>query len=174
MRPSKLVQGGPGTTRRWTRRKTGRPKGRRRHAKSSAAGTTTVQGATGPDVLKPAAEQAVRDTRGVFLVHAGVGGGHALVDDIGVNALGLEVGGQRDAQLGDVGAIADQAARKLTKDGAGTMYCLAGIGAGSAAYQDFALLQALFAQHYSGFKIINAVKNNIKGCNIAVFVKIGN
>ena len=28
----------------------------------------------------------------------------------------------------DVGAIADQAARKLTKDGAGRMYCLAGIG----------------------------------------------
>ena len=28
----------------------------------------------------------------------------------------------------DVGAIADQAARKLTKDGAGKMYCLAGIG----------------------------------------------
>jgi uncharacterized metal-binding protein len=27
-----------------------------------------------------------------------------------------------------VGAIADQAARKLTKDGAGKMYCLAGIG----------------------------------------------
>lgn len=29
----------------------------------------------------------------------------------------------------DVGAIADQAARKLTKEGAGKMYCLAGIGA---------------------------------------------
>ena len=28
----------------------------------------------------------------------------------------------------DVGAIADQAARKLTKDGAGKMYCLAGVG----------------------------------------------
>jgi len=28
----------------------------------------------------------------------------------------------------DVGAIADQAARKLTKDGTGKMYCLAGIG----------------------------------------------
>ena len=28
----------------------------------------------------------------------------------------------------DVGAVADQAARKLTKDGAGRMYCLAGIG----------------------------------------------
>lgn len=28
----------------------------------------------------------------------------------------------------DVGAIADQAARKLTKDGAGKMYCTAGIG----------------------------------------------
>lgn len=28
----------------------------------------------------------------------------------------------------DVGAIADQAARKLTKEGAGKMYCLAGIG----------------------------------------------
>ena len=28
----------------------------------------------------------------------------------------------------DVGAIADQAARKLAKDGAGKMYCLAGIG----------------------------------------------
>lgn len=28
----------------------------------------------------------------------------------------------------DVGAIADQAARKLTKDGAGRMFCLAGIG----------------------------------------------
>jgi uncharacterized metal-binding protein len=28
----------------------------------------------------------------------------------------------------DVGAVADQAARKLTKDGAGKMYCLAGIG----------------------------------------------
>lgn len=28
----------------------------------------------------------------------------------------------------DVGAIADQAARKLTKDGLGKMYCLAGIG----------------------------------------------
>ncbi|MCJ7580544.1 MAG: putative zinc-binding protein, partial [Candidatus Aminicenantes bacterium] len=28
----------------------------------------------------------------------------------------------------DVGAIADQAARKLTADGAGKMYCLAGIG----------------------------------------------
>lgn len=28
----------------------------------------------------------------------------------------------------DVGAIADQAARKLTKDGAGRMYCTAGIG----------------------------------------------
>ncbi|OGV64903.1 MAG: zinc-binding protein [Lentisphaerae bacterium RIFOXYA12_FULL_48_11] len=28
----------------------------------------------------------------------------------------------------DVGAIADQAARKLTKDGAGKMFCLAGIG----------------------------------------------
>ncbi|MEI6971479.1 MAG: putative zinc-binding protein [bacterium] len=28
----------------------------------------------------------------------------------------------------DVGAISDQAARKLTKDGAGKMYCLAGIG----------------------------------------------
>lgn len=28
----------------------------------------------------------------------------------------------------DVGAIADQAARKLTKDGVGKMYCLAGIG----------------------------------------------
>jgi uncharacterized metal-binding protein len=27
-----------------------------------------------------------------------------------------------------VGAIADQAARKLTKDGAGKMFCLAGIG----------------------------------------------
>ena len=28
----------------------------------------------------------------------------------------------------DVGAIADQAARKLTKDGAGRMFCMAGIG----------------------------------------------
>jgi uncharacterized metal-binding protein len=28
----------------------------------------------------------------------------------------------------DVGAAADQAARKLTKDGAGKMFCLAGIG----------------------------------------------
>ncbi len=28
----------------------------------------------------------------------------------------------------DVGAIADQAARKMTKDGAGKMYCTAGIG----------------------------------------------
>jgi uncharacterized metal-binding protein len=28
----------------------------------------------------------------------------------------------------DVGAIADQAARKLTRDGAGAMFCLAGIG----------------------------------------------
>ena len=28
----------------------------------------------------------------------------------------------------DVGAVADQAARKLTKDGAGKMFCLAGIG----------------------------------------------
>lgn len=28
----------------------------------------------------------------------------------------------------DVGAIADQAARKLTKDGIGKMFCLAGIG----------------------------------------------
>ena len=28
----------------------------------------------------------------------------------------------------DVGAIADQAARKLTRDGAGKMFCLAGIG----------------------------------------------
>ncbi|NLE57730.1 MAG: zinc-binding protein [Planctomycetes bacterium] len=28
----------------------------------------------------------------------------------------------------DVGAIADQAARRLTKDGAGKMYCLAGVG----------------------------------------------
>lgn len=28
----------------------------------------------------------------------------------------------------DVGAIADRAARKLTKDGAGKMFCLAGIG----------------------------------------------
>ncbi len=28
----------------------------------------------------------------------------------------------------DVGAIADQAARRLTKDGKGKMYCLAGIG----------------------------------------------
>ncbi|MDD4870797.1 MAG: putative zinc-binding protein [Kiritimatiellae bacterium] len=28
----------------------------------------------------------------------------------------------------DVGAIADQAARKLAKDGAGKMFCLAGIG----------------------------------------------
>lgn len=29
----------------------------------------------------------------------------------------------------DVGAVADQAARKLTKDGVGKMFCLAGIGA---------------------------------------------
>ncbi|MBN1672535.1 MAG: putative zinc-binding protein [Kiritimatiellae bacterium] len=28
----------------------------------------------------------------------------------------------------DVGAVADQAARKLTKDGAGKMFCLAGVG----------------------------------------------
>ena len=28
----------------------------------------------------------------------------------------------------DVGAVADQAARKLTKDGAGSMFCLAGVG----------------------------------------------
>lgn len=28
----------------------------------------------------------------------------------------------------DVGAIADQAARKLTRDGAGKMFCMAGIG----------------------------------------------
>ena len=28
----------------------------------------------------------------------------------------------------DVGAVTDQAARKLTRDGAGKMYCLAGIG----------------------------------------------
>jgi uncharacterized metal-binding protein len=28
----------------------------------------------------------------------------------------------------DVGAITDQTARKLTRDGVGTMYCLAGIG----------------------------------------------
>jgi uncharacterized metal-binding protein len=28
----------------------------------------------------------------------------------------------------DVGAIADQAARRLTKDGAGRMFCLAGVG----------------------------------------------
>jgi len=28
----------------------------------------------------------------------------------------------------DVGAISDQAARKLTRDGAGKMYCLAGVG----------------------------------------------
>jgi uncharacterized metal-binding protein len=28
----------------------------------------------------------------------------------------------------DVGAVADQAARKLTKEGAGKMFCLAGIG----------------------------------------------
>ncbi len=30
----------------------------------------------------------------------------------------------------DVGAIADQAARKLARDGAGKMYCLAGLGGG--------------------------------------------
>jgi uncharacterized metal-binding protein len=30
----------------------------------------------------------------------------------------------------DVGALADQAARKLTRDGAGKMFCLAGIGGG--------------------------------------------
>jgi uncharacterized metal-binding protein len=30
----------------------------------------------------------------------------------------------------DVGAVADQAARKLTRQGAGTMFCLAGIGGG--------------------------------------------
>lgn len=30
----------------------------------------------------------------------------------------------------DVGAIADQAARKLTRDGIGKMFCLAGIGGG--------------------------------------------
>ena len=29
----------------------------------------------------------------------------------------------------DVGEVADRAARKLTKDGAGKMYCLAGVGA---------------------------------------------
>lgn len=28
----------------------------------------------------------------------------------------------------DVGAVADQAARKLTRDGAGKMFCLAGVG----------------------------------------------
>jgi uncharacterized metal-binding protein len=28
----------------------------------------------------------------------------------------------------DVGAVADQAARRLTRDGAGRMYCLAGVG----------------------------------------------
>ena len=28
----------------------------------------------------------------------------------------------------DVGAVADQAARRLTKDGAGKMFCLAGVG----------------------------------------------
>ncbi|MCF7849818.1 MAG: putative zinc-binding protein [Kiritimatiellales bacterium] len=28
----------------------------------------------------------------------------------------------------DVGAVADQAARKMTRDGAGSMFCLAGIG----------------------------------------------
>ena len=28
----------------------------------------------------------------------------------------------------DVGAVADQAARKLTRDGAGKMYCMAGLG----------------------------------------------
>lgn len=28
----------------------------------------------------------------------------------------------------DVGAVADQAARKLTRDGAGRMFCLAGVG----------------------------------------------
>ena len=30
----------------------------------------------------------------------------------------------------DVGAIADQAARKMTRDGVGKMFCLAGIGGG--------------------------------------------
>lgn len=30
----------------------------------------------------------------------------------------------------DVGGVADRAARKLTKDGAGKMFCLAGIGGG--------------------------------------------
>jgi uncharacterized metal-binding protein len=28
----------------------------------------------------------------------------------------------------DCGAVSDQAARKLTRDGVGTMYCLAGLG----------------------------------------------
>jgi uncharacterized metal-binding protein len=32
------------------------------------------------------------------------------------------------SKAADVGAIADRAARKLTADGAGKMYCLAGIG----------------------------------------------
>jgi uncharacterized metal-binding protein len=32
----------------------------------------------------------------------------------------------------DVGAVADQAARKLTRDGVGKMFCLAGIGGGIA------------------------------------------
>lgn len=32
----------------------------------------------------------------------------------------------------DVGAVADQAARRLTKEGAGMMFCLAGVGGGVA------------------------------------------
>jgi uncharacterized metal-binding protein len=36
----------------------------------------------------------------------------------------------------DVGAIADQAARKLTRDGAGKMYCMAGLGGDVEAILD--------------------------------------
>ena len=36
----------------------------------------------------------------------------------------------------DVGAVADQAARRLTKEGAGSMFCLAGVGGRVAPIMD--------------------------------------
>ncbi len=67
----------------------------------------------------------------------------------------------------DVGAVADQAARKMTRDGHGRMFCLAGIGGRvSGIMKTTEAAEAILA--IDGCPL-NCVKNSLEQAGIAVF-----
>ena len=68
----------------------------------------------------------------------------------------------------DVGEISDKAARKLSKDGAGAMFCLAGVGGG---------IEPILKKTASASKILaidgcplNCVKNTLENAGFNIFI----